>query len=87
MHLAPTVAEETATFAKKSRQQKSSRRLYVGERRFVPKEQASVKMSASANLKFILILKKIELRHAIPLNFGLICYKLIIDITLLHGTF
>ena len=44
-------------------------------------------MSASANLKFILIFKKIELRHAIASNFGLICYKLIIDITLLHGTF
>ena len=42
-------------------------------------------MSASANLKFIFY-KKLELRHAIPLNFGLICYKLIIDITLLHGT-
>ena len=66
MHLAPTVAEETATFAKKSRQHKSSRRLYVGERRFVPKEQASLKMSASANLKFIFF-KKLELCHAIPL--------------------
>ena len=42
-------------------------------------------MSASANLKFIFY-KKLELRQAIPLNFGLICYKLIIDITLLHGT-
>ena len=43
-------------------------------------------MSASENLKFIFF-KKLELRHAIPLNFGLICNKLIIDITLPHGTF
>ena len=44
------------------------------------------KMSASENLKFIFF-KKLELRHAIPLNFRLIYNKLIMDVTLLHGKF